>query len=73
MELPTSKMNTTVFVVIDAIGPDVKNFKEGDIVIPKLVNHIYLRDGFHRVLLEEETTLAKVDDLPIERLTIPGS
>lgn len=71
IELPTAKNNTTIFVLIDETGPDCSGkYKKGDIVLPKSVNHIYLRDGHHQVLVDEETVYAHLEDVPVDQLTI---
>lgn len=71
--LPDSQhKNTTVFVIVEAVGPEVRDCKEGDIVIPRHVNHIFLRGGFHRVTFEEEQILATVDETIRAQLTMSG-
>lgn len=72
--LPDSQMKgVTIFVVLDAIGPDVKDYKVGDIVLPRHINHVYLRGGaFHCVIFEEADILATVEDVPFDQITIDG-
>ena len=63
----------TVFVLVDAIGPDVKRCKVGDIVVPKHMSHIYLRGGQnHRVVFADEVVLIAIEDLPRDQFTIEG-
>ena len=63
----------TVFAVIDDVGPDVTEYKVGQIVLPHHLNHIYVRGGFHRVIFEDKEVLAVVEGLSEGQLSIGGA
>ena len=72
--LPDTQMKgVTIFVVLDRVGPDVTEYKAGEVVLPRHVNHIWLRGGvLHRVIFEDKDILATVEDVPIDQITIDG-
>ena len=75
LTLATSEIkNVTVFLLVDKIGPDVKNAQPGDVILYKAMNHVFLRDGTHWavVLDDEENVIAKVMDLDENRIAIEG-
>ena len=61
LELPDAeKRNVTVMAIIDAVGPDVKRVKPGDLVIYFHSQHIVLRNGMHAVLISDDEIMATV-------------
>ena len=57
----TEIKGVTAFALVESIGPDVKRCKVGDIVLPRAVEHCWLRGGtFHRVLIQNDHVLAIV-------------
>jgi len=72
--LPDTQMKgVTVFVLLDKVGPDVKDYKPGDIVLPHHINHVYLRGGaFHRVIFKDEEILGTMEDVDLDQMTIDG-
>jgi hypothetical protein len=42
---PDETKNTTKLLLIDAVGPDIKDLKVGDIVLPTTINGISLEGG----------------------------
>ena len=65
-------MKASIFVLIEAVGPEVKDYKPGDVVLPYKSNQIFLRGGYHRLILEDKEVLALAKDLPLERLSVGG-
>ena len=73
LELPTSQIkNVTVFVLVESVGPGVTVCKPGDILLYRHMGHVYLRDGSHWAILEEENILCHVEDIEADRVTIEG-
>ena len=73
--LATSEIkNVTVFLLVDKVGPDVKNAKVGDIILYKHMSHCWLRDGTHwgLVLDEPDIVIAEVTGIDLSRATIDG-
>jgi hypothetical protein len=57
----TQIKGVTVFALVETIGPDVKRCKPGDIVLPRSVEHCWLRGGtFHRALIQDDQVVAIV-------------
>jgi hypothetical protein len=50
----------------------VKDYKVGDVVMPYKTNQIFLRGGYHKLILEDKDILAVVEELPLERLSVGG-
>ncbi len=65
-------MKASIFVLIEAVGPDVKDYKVGDVVLPYKSNQIFLRGGYHRLIFEDKEVLAIAKDLPLNRLSVGG-
>ena len=42
---PDETKNTTKFILIDAVGPDIKDLKVGDVVMPTAVSGISMEGG----------------------------
>jgi hypothetical protein len=74
IELPaTDVRGVTIFVFVDAVGPDVIGYRPGDIVVPEHVKHIWLRGGrYHRVIFKDEVIVAVIEDLPKDQFEIEG-
>jgi len=72
--MPDTQMKgVTVFVLLDAVGSEVTDYKPGDVVLPHHINHVYLRGGsFHRVIFEDKDILATIEDLPMDLISIDG-
>lgn len=66
------RMKASIFLLIEAVGPDVKGYKAGDVVLPHKTNQIFLRGGYHRLIMSEDDILAVVEDLPLDRLSVGG-
>jgi len=57
----TQIKGVTVFALVERIGPDVKRCKPGDVILPRAVEHCWLRGGtFHRALIQDEHVVAIV-------------
>ena len=65
-------MKASIFVLIEAVGPDVKDYQAGDVVLPYKSNQIFLRGGYHRLIFEDKEVLAVAKDLPLDRLSVGG-
>jgi co-chaperonin GroES (HSP10) len=65
-------IKASIFVLIQAVGPEVKDYKVGDIVLPYKSNQIFLRGGYHRLIFEDKEVLALAQDLPLERISVGG-
>ena len=65
-------MKASIFVLIESVGPDVRDYKPGDIVLPYKSNQIFLRGGYHRLILEDKEVLAVAENLPLDRLSVGG-
>jgi co-chaperonin GroES (HSP10) len=65
-------MKATVFMLIEAVGPDVKDYKVGDVVLAYKVSQIYLRGGYHKTIFDDKEILAVIQDLPLDRLSVDG-
>jgi len=65
-------MKASIFVLVEAVGPDVKDYKVGDVIMPYKTNQIFLRGGYHKLIFKEEDILAGVEDLPLDRLSVGG-
>ena len=65
-------MKASIFVLIESVGPDVRGYKPGDIVLPYKSNQIFLRGGYHRLILEDKEVLAVAENLPLDRLSVGG-
>jgi co-chaperonin GroES (HSP10) len=65
-------MKASIFVLVEAVGPDVKDYKVGDVVMPYKSNQIFLRGGYHKLIMAEDDILAIVEDLPLDRLSVGG-
>lgn len=64
----------TIFVILDGVGSDVKDYTVGQIVLPHHVSHILLRGGqLGHVILDTKDILAVVEDAPITRLAAMGN
>ena len=73
LSLPTGQVkNVTVFMLVDAIGPDVTKVKVGDIILYMSMGHVYLRDGTHYGVVNENNLIAVVADLDPNSITIEG-
>ena len=74
LELPATENNATIFVLIDAVGPDVTDpdYKEGAIVAPHHINHIYVRGGFHRIIFDDTEILGVVEGISEYEISIGG-
>jgi len=71
--LPNSAVkNVTVLVLVDQVGPDVKNCKVGDVVLYLKMNHVFLRDGTHFAQLRDEDVICTVEGLDPKLLVIEG-
>lgn len=69
----TQAKGVTIFVLVDDIGPDVRNYKKGDVVVPHHVEHIWLRGGqHHRVVFEDTAVRALVEDVDLSQFTVEG-
>jgi co-chaperonin GroES (HSP10) len=69
----TQTRGVTAFALVDAIGPDVKSCKVGDIVVPGTMGHVFMRGGaFHRMTFKDKDVLCIVHDLDPETISIQG-
>lgn len=60
---PDETKNTTKFILIDAVGPDVKDLKVGDIVMPTKVSGISMEGGASfRPMADDENIALVVRD-----------
>ncbi len=66
------RMKASIFILIEAVGEGVKDYKVGDVVMPYKSNNIFLRGGYHKLIMAEEDILAVVEDLPLDRLSVGG-
>ena len=66
--------NVTVFLLVDQVGPDVKNAKIGDVILYKSMNHVFTRDGQHWgvVLDDVDNIIATVTDLDPKAIVVEG-
>ena len=60
---PDETKNTTKFMLIDAVGPDIKDLKVGDVVMPTAVSGISLEGGasFRPMANDENIALVVTD------------
>ena len=65
-------MKASIFVLIESVGPEVKDYRPGDVVLPYKSNQIFLRGGYHRLILEDKEVLAVAKNLPLSRLSVGG-
>lgn len=65
-------MKASIFVLVEAVGEAVKGYKPGDVVMPYKTNQIFLRGGYHRLIMAEDDILALVEDLPLDRISVGG-
>lgn len=73
LHLATSEIkNLTVYLFVDAIGPDVTRCKPGDVVLYSAVGHVYTRTGEHLGIINEKAILGEVLDLDMSLMTING-
>ena len=73
LTLPDTKIQgLTMFCRVDAVGPDVKSCKPGDIILYFRCNHVWLRDRTHAIVIKDSEVLAVVQDLDLARCTIEG-
>lgn len=62
----------TKFAHIWSVGPDVTDYKVGDVVLPYKSNEVHLRDGFECLIFEDKEVISFVKDLPLNRLSVGG-
>lgn len=74
IEMPNmGPKGVTIFVLIDSVGPDVKDYKPGDVVLPHHINHIVLRGGqYHRVIFDQKEILCTMEDVPLDQFSVAG-
>jgi co-chaperonin GroES (HSP10) len=73
LSLPTNQVkNVTVFILVDAIGPDVTKCKVGDVILYLKLGHCILRDGTHFGIVNEDDLIAIVSDLDPRTITVGG-
>lgn len=72
-EMDTRTRGVTIFVLIDAVGPDVTRYKPGQIVLPHNMNHIFVRGGFHQVILTEDEVWGVVEGIEERMISIGGA
>lgn len=75
LTLPQEQIkNVTVFLLVDAVGPEVQKAKVGDVILYKAMNHVFLRDGTHQgvVLDDSDNIIAIVCGLDTARITVAG-
>ena len=71
--LPTSEIkNVTVLLLVDDVGPDVKNCKKGDVILYEAMGHAYFRDGSHWGLVHDNKVLALATELDDDVLAVEG-
>lgn len=72
--LPNTSNKVTVFILIDAVGPDVIDYKPGEIVLALKFNWIHMRGGQEpRVIFEESEIIAALEAAQMDRFTVLGS
>jgi len=72
-DLDSRTRGVTIFVLIDSVGPMVTKYRPGQIVLPHNMNHIFVRGGFHRVILKEDEVWGIVDGLEESMISIGGA
>lgn len=72
IELPSGSDKVSVLVLIDAVGPEVVDYKVGDVVSPLRVYKINLRGGLNTVVFKDEEVLAVVEDVPLDQFNVIG-
>jgi len=73
LELPDAEIKgVTVFVLVDAVGPDVTKVHKGDVIVPVHLNHAYFRDGTHYAVVDEDKVKCIVEDLDPRQLAVEG-
>jgi hypothetical protein len=66
LHLPDTEQvkGATIFALVEKIGPDVKSCKPGDVVLPFVINHCWLKGGtYHRAVIKDEAVVASVRGL----------
>ena len=67
----TGLKGVTVFVQVEAVGPEATKYSAGQLLIVHKFNHIYLRGGvLHRVIFDVDEVLAVVEDLGALELSL---
>jgi hypothetical protein len=62
LELPSTNLkNTTFFLIVDLVGPQVTKCKPGDVVLYLKGNQFYLRNGLHRLLTTEDDIMLTIE------------
>lgn len=73
LALPDSDFkNTTMLMLVDAIGPDVTRCKAGEVIVYRACNHIWLRDGTHVAMVKNEDVWATVEGLDPVTYSLEG-
>lgn len=68
---PDATKNVTKFVLLEEISPEAeaKGYKQGDLVLPRAMNSIFLKGGaYHRVVFSIDEIVCVVHDLPLDDL-----
>ena len=70
IKLPTGDFKITALMLVDQIGPDVKNAKVGDLIVYLSMRHIIMRDGTRLGVVEDDgkNVIATIEDADLERM-----
>ena len=67
IQLPDGVKQVTCFVHVDEVGPEVTQAKVGDLILHLKLNHIFLRDNTHAVVVHDDDVLCAVEVTAEER------
>ena len=62
----------SVFVKVDRVGPDVRRAKPGQIIVHRVCEHVWLRNGVHFVLVSDADVRAVVEEIDLSLFEIEG-
>ena len=63
--------NVTVLARVESVGQEVTSCKAGDVILYQRCMHAILRDGTHRIVIEDKEVMAVVRDLDTDRVEAP--
>jgi co-chaperonin GroES (HSP10) len=66
--LPDKEQKVTQLLLVDAVGPDVKECKVGDVICYLKANHFIMRDGTHYIITDDTQVLMEVVDFDVVEL-----
>jgi hypothetical protein len=59
-------------ILIDRVGPHVKDYKPGDFVVPRKYEIVMLRGGVNWFVIDEADIIGGVEELSMDEITIDG-